>query len=62
MQKPLSAHRHTVHTHKCGRQVVIGAQWQWVNLSEHKCVCIYAQGSGYCVAAECLTREDVSLV
>lgn len=23
---------------------------------------VCAQGSGYCVAAECLTREDVSLV
>lgn len=52
---------HTKYGTRC-RQVVIGVWWQWVTLSEHKCVCLYARGSGYCVAAECLTREDVSLV
>lgn len=49
-------------THKTiiqDKQVVIGERWQSLTLSEHKCVCTY-EGSGYCVAAECLTKEDVS--
>lgn len=59
------ARRHTMrNTHNIVWEVVIGVWWQRVTLTDWIYVCSsYMQrGSGYCVAAECLTREDVSLV
>lgn len=34
----------------------MGEWWQSVTLSEHNWVCTY-EGSGYCLAAECLTNQ-----
>jgi len=54
-------HTDTQYGSRC-RQAVIGVWWQPVPPEcIYKCVCVLG-GSGFRVAAECLTREDVSLV
>lgn len=57
---PARTHTQT-YTRHIRQTVCMGEWWQSVTLSEHNWVCTY-EGSGYCLAAECLTRADVSLV